>query len=225
MALVHESIHKMNKSDVLMLEHRLSTVTRPDPNAPSGHYTVYCLYFDRDRDHTMMDSSTGAFKRVDYRICYYSNKPDRFILAKKSEMNGMSSMETCEVTKDFVEAILYNRYSEIVSDPLGRTGENVDPLLQEFYWEVIGNGLRPSVLFDYDTKICLYSTGDTQIMFNYNFRSSKHLEDFFNPFHATVTVQDDIVLVHIKWSSYLPDVIRSAVTMTGNASRVYALIK
>ena len=224
MAFVHESIHRMSKTDVLTMEHRLSTVTRPDPNAPSGQYTVYCLYFDKDRDFALMDSSTGAYKREEYRICYYNNRPDLLILSKKSELNGLSSIETCEVTRDFVEAILYNRYSEIVSDPMGRTGDNVDPLLQEFYWEVIGNGLRPKVLLDYETRIHLYAKNEAQITINYNLRSSGNLKEFFNPFHATVPVRDDSALVHIKWKNFLPDVISRAVTMTRYTSNVYSYI-
>ena len=206
MNLVHESIHRINKTDVLTLEHRLSTVMRPDPNAPSGCCRVFCLYFERDKDFSCYDSA-GAYKRDEYRIVYYNNNPNRLILSKKSEMNGMSGIENCEVSREFVQIILNNRF---------------DPLLQEFYWEVVGRGLRPRVLVDYDSKIYVNSKGNTQITINYNPRSSANLNTFLDPYHATVPIRDDKVIVHVKWNSFLPDVIRSAVTMSGSFSGNYS---
>jgi len=221
MNLVHESIHRINKTDVLTLEHRLSTVMRPDPNAPSGCCRVFCLYFERDKDFSCYDSA-GAYKRDEYRIVYYNNNPNRLILSRKSEMNGMSGIENCEVSREFVQIILNNRFGEVIRDPMGRTGEDVDPLLQEFYWEVVGRGLRPRVLVDYDSKIYVNSKGNTQITINYNPRSSANLNTFLDPYHATVPIRDDKVIVHVKWNSFLPDVIRSAVTMSGSFSGNYS---
>ena len=222
MDFVHESIHHINKTDVLTLEHRLSTVTRPDPNAPMGHYMVYCLYFDRDKDFSMMYDSIGAYKRDEYRIYYSNIQPDVLLLSRKSVMHGMSQIVNCEVTRAFVEAILNNRFSEIVSDPMGRTGEEIDPLMQDFYWEVIGKGLRPRVLVDYDSKVYVYSRGGAEITINYNSRTSTNLKEFLNPYHQSVPITDAKVIVHVKWDNYLPDVIRSAVTMTGYMTGTYS---
>ena len=221
MNLVHESIHRINKTDVLTLEHRLSTVMRPDTNAPSGCCRVFCLYFERDKDFSFYES-TGAYKRDEDRIVYYNNNPNRLILSRKSEMNGLSGIVTCEVTREFVQIILNNRFGEVISDPMGRTGKEMDPLLQEFYWEVVAKGLRPRVLVDYDSKIFVNAKGNTQITINYNLRSSVNLNDFLDPYHATVPIKDDKVIVHVKWNSFLPDVIRSAVTMSGSFSGNYS---
>ncbi|MBQ9031826.1 MAG: hypothetical protein IJ106_10300 [Parasporobacterium sp.] len=222
MNLVHESIHRINKTDVLTLEHRLSTVTRLDVKAPSGYNRVFCLYFDRNRDFSMIEGTMGAYKRDEYRICYYNQNPNVLFLSRKSEMNGMSSIDTCEVTAQFVDTILRGDFSAAISDPMGRTGDDLDPLIQEFYWEVVGKGLRPKVLVDYDSKSYLYSRGDAQITINYNPRSSSNILSFLNPCHASVPVNDDKVIVHIKWNNYLPDVIRSAVTMSGYAAGTYS---
>ena len=64
----------------------------------------------------------------------------------------MSGIDSCEISREMVETILRGSFSDIVRDAQGRTGDDLDPLIQEFYWEVIGRGLCPRVVVDYDTK-------------------------------------------------------------------------
>ena len=116
MEFQNEWKHAINRSDLVTLEHRLSLFARPDGSAYDKGMTIHGLYFENMFSPVLSDGHRRASLREKFRIVYYNNDLDHIYLQKKSEMNGMSDAESCEVTAAFVENILNRNYSEIVTD-------------------------------------------------------------------------------------------------------------
>jgi len=211
----------ISKSDVMTLDHRLSAVTRKDAHARRGHYIIHSLYFREAHDLPMNPPDDQPGKTETFRIRYYNNNPDQIKLEKKTEANGMSSLESCEITRDFVSMILHNRFDLIVKDPMGRSGEELDPLIQEFYWNVVGLGMRPKMIMDYCRRPYLYPNGNVRVTIDYNFKSGTNVQDFLNPDCLGTELSDGRYFLKVKWNNYLPEVIRSAVTLFNRKNSIY----
>ena len=207
----HEWKRTISQSDVMTLEHRLSTVTKLDYHSNRGYYKVHNLFFEeKNNDENILNKDT--FCEI-FRIRYYNDNLNLIKLEKIMHYNGLSTKESCEVSKEFVETVLYKSFSDIVRDPMGRSGEDMDPLIQEFYWKVIGNGLRPKTIIDYDRKAYCYPYGNVTVSIDRNIRSGKDILRFLNPKMSKELAFDDQIILNIKWDKYLPDVIKSAAAL------------
>ena len=214
----------ISRADVMTIDHRLSAVTMQDFHASSGYYVVHCLYFGDIYDNMPEINKAGSGKNSSvFRIRYYDDNLSYIKLEKKYESNGTSVIEDCEVTKEFVEVILNGNFSEIVRDPMGRTGDELDPLIQEFYWNVIGKGMRPAVSVSYYRKPYLYSYGKVRVTIDYNFRSDRDVSGFLDPISYEDTESDNRYYLKVKWGNYLPEVIKSAVTLSNRRNPAYYL--
>ena len=212
----------ISRTDVMTIDHRLSAVTIQDFHARAGYYVVHSLYFGDNADlPANISYVTAARNSTIFRIRYYDDNLSYIKLEKKYESNGTSVIESCEVTKDFVYDILNSNFSEIVKDPMGRTGDELDPLIQEFYWNVIGNGMRPSLSVTYFRKPYLYSYGNVRVTIDYNFRLSKDVSGFLDPHSLDDTEGDSRYFLKLKWGNYLPEVIKSAVTLSSRRNTTY----
>lgn len=207
----HEWKSRITHADVMTLEHRLSTVTRPDVYSAGGYYQVHSLIFE-DKNGKVPILNEDSFREY-FRIRYYNEDLKYMKLEKITNYNGLSTKESCEVTREFVETILYKSFSDIIRDPMGRSGDDMDPLIQEFYWKVIGNGLRPKVLVNYDRKAYQFPNGNGKVSIDCNIRSGHDILRFLNPELMNDLAFDDQVILNIKWDKYLPDVIKSAIAL------------
>ena len=214
--------HAINRSDLMIVEYRLSLFARPDAHAFDQGNCIHGLYFDDPSFSTALSDKCGrASLREKFRIVYYDDDLSLIRLEKKSEMNGMSCRESCEVTREFVEMILNRKFKTIVTDPMGHTGEEVDPLIQEFYWKTVGNGLHPIELMDFERKSYVYSYGDVRITMDHNFRSSRNIREFLNPYHQFEAQVEDQIIIGVKWKNYFPDVVKSSIMLQGRTLGSY----
>lgn len=196
----HEWKNRITHADVMTLEHRLSAVAGPDIYSANGYYQVHSLIFEESRNEM-------------FRIRYYNADFSLIKLEKITVYDGLTTKESCEVTREFVETILYKSFSDIIRDPMGRSGEDMDPLIQEFYWKVVGNGLKPRILVNYDRKTYEFPQGNGRICIDRNIRSDRNIRRFLHPELMNDLIFDDRVILNIKWDKYLPEAIRSAVVL------------
>ena len=212
----------ISRADVMTIDHRLSAVTMQDFHASAGYYVVHCLYFGNSDELPMGLNRIKTTKNsVFFRIRYYDDNLSYIKLEKKYESNGTSVIESCEITKEFVEVILNGHFSEIVRDPMGRTGDELDPLIQEFYWQVIGNGMRPALSVSFYRKPYLYSYDNVRVTIDYNFKSSRNVSGFLDPYCLEGVESDGGYFLKVKWGNYLPEVIKSAVTLNSRRNPTY----
>ena len=224
MEFVNERIHRIPQSDLSILEHRLTAFSGPVTTPSFRCSRLCCLYFERVYESTAFENRNSLIQKDEFRITYVDRDLRGLQLEKKTISNGMSGIDSCEIPIELVRTILHGSFSDIVRDANGRTGEELHPLIQEFYWEVIGRGLRPRVVVDYDTKPYHYAQGDAQVTMNFNPRVNYDLQEFLNPNHKGMSLKVNEAIVHVKWNHVLPDIVRTAFSAFGdtyNRNHVY----
>ncbi len=221
MEFVNERIHRIPQSDLSILEHRLAPLSGPGTMSSFRCSRLCCLYFERVYESTAFESRNSMIRKDEFRITYVNQDMRRLQLEKKTASDGMSGIDSCEIPLELVETILRGSYSDIVRDSQGRTGEELDPLIQEFYWEVIGRGLRPRVVVDYDTKPYYYAQGDAQVTMNFNPKVNYDPQVFLDPNHKGMSMKVNEAIVHVKWNHVLPDIVRTAFSAFGNTQNRY----
>ena len=213
----------ISRHDVMTLDHRLSAVTRQDYHAGSGSYVVHSLYFEEMDGFPRHIADEALRKTERFRIRYYDDNLDLIKLEKKSESNGTSVLEDCEITREFLSCVLNRDFSNIVKDPWGRTGEDLDPLIQEFYWNLVGRGMTPRMIVDYSRKPYIYPHGDVRVTIDTDFKTSTDVSGFMNPGTFDNIPGDGRCFIKVKWNSYLPEMIRSTISLINRKTTSYYL--
>ena len=89
------------------------------------------------------------------------------------------------------------------------------PLIQELYWKMKSNGLRPKTIVDYTRDAFVFPAGNVRVTLDYNIRTGLGSTDFLNPAAVTVPAGDAPSILEVKWDEFLPDIIREAVQLPG----------
>lgn len=204
---------------MLELRNRLSAVMKKDVHAIDGKYFVRSLYFDNAQDKALTEKLNGVNFREKFRIRYYNHDTSVIHLEKKSKTNGLCLKESVILTKEMAQAIADGDYGWML-----QSGE---PLIQELYTKISGQGLRPKTIVDYEREPFIFTAGNVRITLDYNIRTGLNCTDFLNPDCITVPTGNAIIL-EVKWDEYLPDIVRDAIQLsscrTGNYSK-YAVCR
>ena len=215
----HEYKHEISHCDMLELRNRLSAVMKKDVHAIDGKYFVRSLYFDNAQDKALTEKLNGVNFREKFRIRYYNHDTSVIHLEKKSKTNGLCLKESVILTKEMAQAIADGDYGWML-----QSGE---PLIQELYTKISGQGLRPKTIVDYEREPFIFTAGNVRITLDYNIRTGLNCTDFLNPDCITVPTGNAIIL-EVKWDEYLPDIVRDAIQLsscrTGNYSK-YAVCR
>ena len=210
----HEYKHEISHCDMLELRNRLSAVMKKDVHAIDGKYFVRSLYFDNAQDKALTEKLNGVNFREKFRIRYYNHDTSVIHLEKKSKTNGLCLKESVILTKEMAQAIADGDYGWMM-----QSGE---PLIQELYTKISGQGLRPKTIVDYEREPFIFTAGNVRITLDYNIRTGLNCTDFLNPDCITVPTGNAIIL-EVKWDEYLPDIVRDAIQLsscrTGNYSK------
>ncbi len=95
--------------------------------------------------------------------------------------------------------------------------------MQELYAKMLGQGLRPKTIVDYEREPFIFTPGNVRVTFDHHLRTGLGCTDFLNPGAPTVPVRGSGVLMEVKWDEFLPDIIKDCVWMPGR--RVSAFSK
>lgn len=93
--------------------------------------------------------------------------------------------------------------------------ESVNPLLNELYLKRKTEGLFPKANVDYRREAFTYPAGNVRVTIDSNIRSSAFPEDFFDSGSPTLPVEDDPIILEIKFDGFLPDIIKHATAING----------
>ncbi len=189
---------------MLILRSRLKNVMKTDAYARNGKYLVRSLYFDNLNDKALKEKQDGVNIREKFRIRYYNNNTSLIHLEKKSKVNGLCLKQSAVMTREMTEAIINGDYSWML-----RTN---DPLILEFYYKIMCQGLRPKTVVDYTREPFVFKAGNVRVTLDYDIRTSMNCKDFLKADCVTVPVGSSVVL-EVKWDEFLPDIIRDAVTI------------
>lgn len=201
----HEWKHEITVSDMLILRQRLRAVARADTHAVNGRYEIRSLYFDNGADKALREKLDGVNHREKFRIRYYNGDTSLLHLEKKSKHNGLCSKQSAVLTAEEAQAIINGQYGWMM--------DSKRPLVQELYFKMKTQGLRPKTIVDYTREPFIYAPGNVRVTIDYNIRTGLYCTDFLNPACVTVPAGDAPIILEVKWDEFLPSVIRDAVQL------------
>lgn len=119
-----------------------------------------------------MEKINGYSRREKFRIRYYNDNFDFIRLEKKSKVNGLCSKFSAKISKEECIKIINNDIDWML---------NCDrPLIQEFYYKIKSQMLKPKTVVDYVREAYIYKAGNVRITFDKNVRSGICSLDLFN---------------------------------------------
>ena len=199
----HEIKHRISRMDMLCIRQRLEAVAERDLHAKNGRYLIRSLYFDTPDDMALKEKINGVDVREKFRIRYYDDDLSFIRLEKKSKRHGLGTKDNAKLTADEVQRIIYGDTEWMK--------ESDRPLLRELYLKMKNSLLRPRTIVDYTREPFIYEPGNVRVTLDYNIRTGLACTDLLKRDVPTVPVNDDPIILEVKWDEFLPSVIKAAV--------------
>lgn len=201
----HEWKHEISLSDMFAIRQRLRAVAQADLHTINGSYEIRSLYFDNISDKALREKLDGVNKREKFRIRYYNGDTSLIHLEKKSKLGGLGTKESAVLTKEEAQAIVDGDYTWMT--------HSERPLIEELYFKITTQQLRPKTIVDYTREPYIFPAGNVRITLDYNIRTGLLCTDFLNSECVTVPAGDAPIILEVKWDAYLPDIIRDAIQL------------
>ena len=203
----HEVKHTIDRSDYITLCQRLGAVMRPDPYAgPDGTYAIHSLYFDTLSDRVLREKAEGMNRREKFRLRCYNGDLDHIRLEKKVKRDDLCGKEGVILTRTQAEALLRGEVQFPDSAP---------PLLLELSVRMRSEGLLPRAIVDYVRRPFVCPAGNVRVTLDSEIRTGVYRTDFLALDRPTVPARNAPMLLEVKWDAFLPDYVRTAVTLPG----------
>lgn len=210
----NEVKHIISPGDRAALCASMRVVAKLDPHVgEKGYYTIRSLYFDNLEDKALREKLNGVNRREKFRIRYYDGNTSLIHLEKKVKQDGVGYKVTCPLTCEETGRIIRGDILWMASSDRA--------LVVELYAKMKGQGLRPTVIVDYERIPFVYAPGNVRVTIDYNIRTSAICRDFLNPSSVTLPVGNQIIL-EVKWDDYLPAIIRHAVQLKGRRASAFS---
>jgi len=205
-AVRHELKYFLNYGEYTHLSRTLDYVLTRDPSGDEfNEYAVRSLYFDTVFDDFLHEKISGVSERKKYRIRIYNFRDRQIKLERKSKYGDLISKASLEIPRDLAEQLM-------AGDATGLDRTSV-PLLHDLYREMKTRLLRPVVIVDYVREAYMHPAEDVRITFDKKLHTGVFKTDLFDPLLPTVPALDDnLVVLEIKFNRVLPDHIRDLLT-------------
>lgn len=210
----HEWKHEINLSDLITIRQSMRAVAQPDSHAINGKYLIRSLYFDNPADKALREKLDGVSKREKFRIRYYNNDTSLIHLEKKSKIGDLCNKQSAVLT--------YEESAAIVTGNLEWMKDCSRPLLQELYFKMTVQELKPKTIVDYTREPFIYPPGNVRVTLDYNIRTGLSCTDFLNENCITIPAGDSPIILEVKWDNFLPSVIRDAVQLNGRHQTAFS---
>lgn len=211
----HELKFFINVSDYFAIKNRIKHIASIDKNAGSScDYHIRSLYFDNFNDKALLEKVNGYSRREKFRIRYYNDNFDFIRLEKKSKVNGLCTKFSAPLTKAQCEKILNNDIDWMITSNKS--------LIQELYFKMKSQMLRPKTVVDYTREAYIYKPGNVRITIDSNVRTGICSQDMFNTALPTMKIpNNDTIILEVKFDEFLPDIIKDTIqTNTRKATSI-----
>lgn len=211
----HELKFFINVSDYFSIKNRIKHIASIDKNSgSSGSYHIRSLYFDNFNDKALLEKVNGYSRREKFRIRYYNDNFDFIRLEKKSKVNGLCTKFSASLTKEQCEKILNNDIDWMLTSDKS--------LIQELYFKMKSQMLRPKTVVDYTREAYIYRPGNVRITIDSNVRTGICSQDMFNTTLPTMKIpNNDTIILEVKFDEFLPDIIKDTIqTNTRKATSI-----
>jgi len=210
----HEVKHIISPGDAAAIRANLTAVAELDPHArEKGCYCIRSLYFDDPLDTALHEKLDGVNERKKFRIRYYNDDLSYIMLECKIKRDGVGSKPQERLTKDEAERIIRGDINWMATS--GR------PLLVLLYADMKTRQLRPKTVVQYKRVPFVYAPGNVRVTIDWDIRTGPPGE-FLNPEGFTLPVEDNVMLLEVKWDEYLPSVIRQAAALRSKTPSAFS---
>jgi hypothetical protein len=152
--------------------------------------------------------------REKFRIRCYNNDPTLIHLEKKSKFDSLGTKDKVPLTAQEV--------SRILAGDIEWLFDREEPLLRELGSKMRVQGLAPKTIVDYTREPFIYPPGNVRVTLDYDIRTGLRCTDFLDPNCLTIPVEEDPVILEVKWDAFLPDLIRDAVQIPGRQTSAFS---
>ena len=210
----HEVKHVISPGDAAAIRANLTAVARLDPHAKEkGFYCIRSLYFDDPMDTALHEKLDGVNERRKFRIRYYNDDLDYIMLECKMKRDNVGCKPQERLTREETERIMQGDIGWMVTS--GR------PLLVVLYTEMKTRLLRPKTVVQYKRVPFVYAPGNVRVTIDWDIRTGPP-DEFLNPDGLTLPVEDNVMLMEVKWDEYLPSAIRRAAALKGKTPSAFS---
>lgn len=201
----HELKFFINFSDYFEIKNRIKYIAKIDSNTKtSGTYHIRSLYFDNFNDKALLEKINGYSKREKFRIRYYNDNFDFIKLEKKSKINGLCTKFSTALTKNQCEKIINNDIEWMLNSDKS--------LIQELYFKMKSQMLKPKTIVDYTREAYIYKPGNVRITIDSNVRTGICSQDMFNTVLPTMKIpNNNTIILEVKFDEFLPDIIKDVI--------------
>ena len=85
-------------------------------------------------------------------------------------------------------------------------------LIQELYFKMKSQMLKPKTLVDYTREAYIYRPGNVRITIDSNVRTGICSQDMFNTALPTMKIpNNDTIILEVKFDEFLPDIIKDTI--------------
>ena len=201
----HEVKHIITPGDAAAIRANLTAVATLDPHATeNGSYCIRSLYFDDPLDTALHEKLDGVNERRKFRIRYYNDDLSYIMLECKMKRDGVGCKPQARLTLEETEKIIRGDINWMPTS--GR------PLLVALYADMKTRRLQPKTVVQYKRVPFIYAPGNVRVTIDWDIRTGPP-GDFLKPDGLTLPVEDNVILLEVKWDEYLPGVIRKAAAL------------
>jgi hypothetical protein len=201
--LRHELKYEIDPFEYQVLQKKLCTLLKPDPHMISNghrHYNVRSLYFDDLYNTALSDKEAGVYRRKKYRIRIYNHSDDFIKFERKTKIGAYMLKESTRITRDIADRLIAKDFSFLANT------EN--HLLRDFFLETRCNLMRPVVIVEYEREAYIHPIGNVRVTFDTQMRTSFGYEDFFDQLVELPTLEQQNIILEVKYNEVLPEYIR-----------------
>ena len=211
----HELKFIVSRAQAEILKNSLNGIMQKDKHLEGESYNIRSMYFD-DMYHTcFFENENGTDPREKFRIRIYDSNASFIRLELKRKQNGMTEKLQCEMTREQVEAV-------IRGESLGDM-KTLPPLMRKFELLRMTRMLRPDIIVDYDRMPYVYNIGNVRVTFDMNVSSSTCFNEFFEKqMPKRPILQQDMLLVEVKYDELLPEYIENIVKTQANQRTTFS---
>ena len=201
----HEIKHFISPGDAAAIRTNLSAVAKIDSHArEKGYYLIRSLYFDDPMDTALHEKLDGVNERRKFRIRYYNDDLSYIMLECKMKRDGVGCKPQERLTLEETQRILRGDIAWLAA-----SGK---PLFAALYADMKTRRLAPKTVVEYKRVPFVYGPGNVRVTIDWAIRTGAP-RHFLDPNGLTLPIEDDVMLLEVKWDEYLPGIIRKAAAL------------
>lgn len=150
---------------------RLRAITTLDPHVrEDGTYDIHSVYMDTPTDRALMEKQVGMPVRDKYRIRYYNEDREHFVIERKSKVGSLCDKVGCKLTRNELDRLLAGDIDWMLHDDRR--------LLREVWLRMKNELLAPRMQVHYTREPFIYCPGNVRVTLDSNIRTGLYNPDF-----------------------------------------------